>query len=280
MPTTANRQPTIDRRVLVLGGGDVGSAIAHRLFCSGWRVLIADRPQSPHIRRGMAFTDALFDGTTTLAGVEARWLSDLAGVEACWQGIAAVPVVTMSESLVATTIRFDVIIEATMRRNRVPPDLRAQAELFVGLGPGYVPGQNCHVAIETQWGPSMGSVLHDRPTAERSGGPHALAGVTRERFAIAPCAGVFRTAAALGQDVQSGDPLGQLHEHVVRAPIAGKLRGLTRDGVEVQPGQRLVEVDPRSEPEIAGLGERPLAIAQGVESALNDLRKALPGRSL
>jgi len=54
----------------------------------------------------------------------------------------------------------------------------------------------------------------------------------------------------------------------VRAPIAGHLRGLSRDGVQVLSGARLVEVDPRRAPELAGLGERPLAIARGVVEAL------------
>ncbi|MEO6081047.1 MAG: hypothetical protein ABIQ86_14945 [Steroidobacteraceae bacterium] len=265
-----------DRRVLVQGGGDVGSAVAHRLFSCGWRVLISERSQSAHARRGMAFTDALFDGVALLAGVQARWLPDLAGVEACWQAGDAVPIVTLSENLLAP-IRFEVIIDATMRRDCMRPDLRAQTDLFIGLGPGYVPGQNCHVAVETQWGSSMGAVLYDRPAAARSGGPYALAGVTRGRFAIAPCAGVWRTVATLGQDVQAGDPVGQLQEHVIRAPIAGKLRGLTRDGVEVREGQRVVEVDPRREPQITGLGERPLAIARGVESLLDVASRSRSG---
>jgi hypothetical protein len=34
-------------------------------------------------------------------------------------------------------------------------------------------------------------------------------------------------------------------------------------------GQRIVEVDPRQSPDIAGLGERPRAIAQGVLEALD-----------
>jgi xanthine dehydrogenase accessory factor len=54
----------------------------------------------------------------------------------------------------------------------------------------------------------------------------------------------------------------------VVAPIAGHLRGLSRDGVDVGAGQRLAEVDPRSEPQVFGIGERPEAIAQGVVEAL------------
>jgi xanthine dehydrogenase accessory factor len=261
--------PMRGRKVLILGGGDVGSAVAHVLFRRGLRVLICERPRSAHARRGMAFTDALFDGRAMLEGVQARCLPDMPAVEACWAAADAVPIVTIPESVLIAASHFDVIVNATMKRTSEPLDLRPLAGFSVGLGPGYAPGHNCDVAIETQWGPTMGQVLRDQPAAVRSGGPHPLAGVTRERFAIAPCAGTWKTAAVLGQQVRAGDPLGQLGEHSICAPIDGQLRGLVRDGVEVLSEQRLIEVDPRAEPQVAGLGERPLAVANSVAEILD-----------
>jgi xanthine dehydrogenase accessory factor len=255
-------------RVLVAGGGDMGSAVAHALFQRGAKVLVSERPRSPHARRGMAFTDALFDGEARLEGVTARYVHSVTEVEACWYEGACIPLVTLPETLLASAIAFDALVEATMRREDVRPDLRGLAGLMIGLGPGYTPGVNCDVAVETQWGESMGRVLRDRPTAPRAGGPRALDGVTRERFVIATIAGTWRTDARLGQPVQSGDVLGHLEGEAVRAPIAGHLRGLSRDGVEVLPGTRLIEVDPRREPQISGLGERPRAVARGVIDAL------------
>jgi xanthine dehydrogenase accessory factor len=246
----------------------VGSAVAHRLFGLGVQVLVSERERSPHARRGMAFTDALFEGAASLDGVNARWQSDLAGVQDCWQRADAVPVVTLPENMLISTLQFDAIVEATMRRYKQPPDLRSLAPCVIGLGPGYVPGENCHLAIETQWGPAMGQVLHDSPAATRSGGPVALAGITRDRFAIAPAAGIWRTVLGIGQRVAAGEELGWVGEHLVRVPITGYLRGLSRDGVQVPAGQRVAEVDPRESPQIFGLGERPLAIAQGVVTAL------------
>jgi xanthine dehydrogenase accessory factor len=256
--------------VLVVGGGDVGSAVAHALFQRGVQVLIAERPKSPHARRGMAFTDALFDGMACLEGVHARHVHSVADVEPCWREGACIPVVTEDESLLTAAIAFDVLVEATMRRDSVRPDLRGAAGFMVGLGPGYTPGANCDVAIETQWGESMGKVLRDRPTAPRAGGPRALDGVTRERFVTASVAGTWKTSARLGDPVRPGDVVGYLEGEPVCAPIAGHLRGLSRDGVEVMPGARLVEVDPRREPELAGLGERPRAVARGVIEALRE----------
>jgi len=72
-------------RALIIGGGDIGSAVARALFRHGLRVLVAERAGSPHARRGMAFTDALFDGVAVLDGVTARRLQDMAGLEVIWE---------------------------------------------------------------------------------------------------------------------------------------------------------------------------------------------------
>ena len=55
--------------MLVRGIGDIGSAVAHRLFGAGYRVVIHDVPAPASARRGMAFTDAIFDGTVVLASM-------------------------------------------------------------------------------------------------------------------------------------------------------------------------------------------------------------------
>jgi hypothetical protein len=66
----------VTRPVLVLGSGDVASAVAHRLFRAGVAVALQDGPAPPAApRRGIAFADAFFDGQATLAGVIARRLA-------------------------------------------------------------------------------------------------------------------------------------------------------------------------------------------------------------
>jgi xanthine dehydrogenase accessory factor len=216
----------------------------------------------------MAYTDALFDGSATLQGVTARQVADLAGVLDCWRQGEAIPVVTLPEDQLLAALAFDVLIDATMRRNRAPADIRPCAALTVGIGPGFAPGRNCHLAVESQWGPSLGDVLAHGQTAALAGGPKPLDGVGRERFVPAAEDGAWRTSASPGERVRAGDVIGHLGDLPVRSPLDGTLRGVTRDGVRVRAGQRIVEVDPRAHPQVFGLGERPLAIAAGVLRAL------------
>lgn len=63
------------------------------------------------------------------------------------------------------------------------------------------------------------------------------------------------------------------------APLDGVLRGLTRNGVPVDRGTKVIEIDPLlGEAQVSGHGERPLRIAEGVLKALADYGYA-PNRS-
>ena len=155
-------------RMLVLGGGDVGSAVAHRLFRLGVQVLVSERQRSPHARRGMAFTDALFDGRASLEGVDRAVASPIsAGVEAVLAGRRCIPVVDAAGKPAHCSAAFRRARRGDHASRKSPRGpARARALRRSGWVPGYVPGENCHVAIETQWGAAMGQVLHDRSAAD------------------------------------------------------------------------------------------------------------------
>lgn len=254
--------------VLIRGSGDVGSAVALRLRQAGHRAVVHDEPRPGHPRRGMAFTDAFFDGTCSLEGVRAkraRTLDDLVRMVACGHAVA---VCDSDFTGVAAALRPDVLVDARMRKHDSPPDLRSLAPLTIGLGPGFIAGGNVHVTVETAWGDQLGRVIRDGGTLPYSGEPRTLGGHGRERYLHAPAAGTFRTALAIGAFVHPGDEVARLGATPLLAPLSGVLRGLTHDGATVAAGAKVVEVDPRGDPGAAfGIGERPARIAAGVLDA-------------
>ena len=81
--------------------------------------------------------------------------------------------------------------------------------------------------------------------------------------------------ASGGQTFASGAPWppakpwgAWLGTQIVHAPWSGVIRGLSHDRAIVQAGQKIVEVDPRSDANVFGIGERSSAIARGVSLAL------------
>jgi xanthine dehydrogenase accessory factor len=163
----------------------------------------------------------------------------------------------------------EVLVDARMRKRAHPEPQLELAPLTIGLGPNFVAGQTTHLAIETRWGDELGTVITSGPTQELAGEPRSFDGHARDRFVYAPAAGVFRTAAAIGQRVRAGDPVATLEGIQLTAPLDGILRGLTHDGVPIEAGTKVVEVDPRGEIRaVIGLGPRPKRIADGVAAAI------------
>lgn len=249
-------------RVLVRGIGDVGSAVAHALREAGHVVLIHDVAAPATHRRAMSFADAMFDGTAALEGLICRSVD---AAEDVAEGLVAT---ALPYDVARRTFRPDVLVDARLRKRATPEDIRGEAPLSIGLGPGFDAWTNCHVAVETSW-EALGRVVRDGPTMALRGEPKALGGAGRERLVYAPAAGLFRTRARIGETVASGEAVGSVGPATIVAPLAGTIRGLVRDGVPVVAGTKLLEVDPRPEAVVAGLGERPRAIAAAVRGLLS-----------
>ena len=256
--------------VLIRGIGDVGSAVGHVLHRAGFAVAILDEPCPTAHRRGMAFVDAMYDGSARLDGVTARRVDDVAEIAACRaEGCIAALCLPFDAALQALT--WSVLIDARMRKRQAPEDQRGLAPLVIGLGPGFDAGANVDIAVETSW-ERLGAILRRGPTLKLAGEPQPVGGAGRERLVYAPEDGVFRTQRRLGELVAAGDVVATVDGQPLLAPIAGALRGLTRDGIRVARDTKVIEVDPRGTTAgIFGLGERPRRIAEAVLSVVAGL---------
>jgi xanthine dehydrogenase accessory factor len=262
-----------DALLVVRGAGDVASAIAHRWFALGRPVLILceARPSLP--RRAMAFVDAVFDGAAVLEGVRAQRVATLAQARALLAERAAIPLwpaPPLELAALCAALAPAVLVDARLRKRDAPEPLRGLAPLTVALGPGFVAGHHADLAVETGW-EGLGRVLTSGVTQALKGAPRAIEGLARERVVYASGAGELRALRRLGELVSAGETVATLNGDAVAAPVAGLLRGLTRDGVRVAAGTKIVEIDPRGERGVwAGIGERPRALAAAVTRAAEE----------
>jgi xanthine dehydrogenase accessory factor len=255
--------------VVIKGGGDVGSAVAHLLFGHGYIPVIVESATPSTTRRRMAFAAAVFDGEAELEGVRAERVESLAALRALltWKKVVPVFLGTLDDLL--HELSPPIVIDARMRKREIAEVQIAQAPLTIGLGPGFVAGQSVHVVIETNRGPDLGRVITEGSAEPYTGEPISIAGYKRERYAYAPVAGTFHTNLEIGATVHAGDLLGHIENHELRAQVAGVIRGITKDGVVVKQGTKVVEVDPRGqEGLLTGVTERPRKIAEGVLAAI------------
>jgi xanthine dehydrogenase accessory factor len=143
------------------------------------------------------------------------------------------------------------------------------APFVIGLGPGFTAGQDVHAVVETNRGHSLGRVLWTGSAQPDTGRPGNVNGVERERVIYAPAAGHFSHQRRIGDMVNQGDVIGAVDQTSVIAPIAGVLRGLIHDGVEVNPSIKIGDVDPRGVVEHCWtISDKALAVGGGVLEAI------------
>lgn len=256
--------PVRSLTVLVRGATDVGSAVAHRLFTAGHRVVLHDDPQPTVSRRTMAFADAIFDGRCELAGVVAVRVDAVEEVVPAATSRAWIPVV-VSLDLAGLLAALDpeVMVDARMRKRERPERQRGLAPLTIGLGPNFIARDTVDVVVETAWD-DLGRIIDTGGARPLAGEPRPLAGHGRERFVYAVVAGILRSGARIGQPVAAGAVVAVIGSTPLVAPIAGSIRALTRDGVPVAAGTKVLEIDPRGQGAVGAIGERPGRIADSV----------------
>lgn len=256
-------------KILVRGSGDVASAVAHQLYGAGYKVVMHDAAFPAATRRTMAFCDAIFDGQATLAGVRAKLCANISELIAALDAHALIPVSTANLLELLPMLQPQVLVDARMRKHHQPEAQMALAPFTVGLGPNFVAGHTVHAAVETGWGGSLGQVIWEGAPRALAGEPQTIAGHARDRYVYAPAAGVFRTSCRIGDRVTAGQALARIGDTLLHAPISGRLRGLTHDGVPVSEKTKVIEVDPRGEAAVLeGIAERPGRIARGVLEAI------------
>jgi hypothetical protein len=256
------------RLAVVMGTNEIASAVAVALIRAGYPTVMSHDPYPPVIRRGMAFHDALYDDYIELGGIvgrRAESLLEIASVVARKKSVAVSPL--SLTDLLALRVA-DVLIDARMQKHRVTPDFRGLARITVGLGPKFVVGANCDIAVETR--PARtGALVETGATEEPDGEARLLGGVGRERFVYAGRAGVWRTPVDIGMWVPKGFLIGRHEGAPVLAPLDGHVRGVARDSAFAPEGVKLLEIDPRGRAEgCRGADERGRMIAAATLKAV------------
>ncbi len=258
---------------VILGTNEIASAVAVKLRKAGHSVILSHDPYPPVIRRGMSFYDALFDDRAVIDGVlglraeTAMDIPEIVGEENC------VAVTTLELSDLLALRRIPVLIDARMQKRLITPDFRYFVGLAVGLGPNFVVGENCDIAVETR-PVKNGAIVEAGATDAFDGVPNPLGGVGKERFVYAPADGVWHTPVEIGARVYRDLSLGKINGQSILAPIDGVLRGLARDGVFVPAGCKLLEVDPRGRrAQWTSLDRRGRAIADATAQAIRQAQK-------
>ena len=260
-----------DNLVLIRGGGDLATGVIYRLHQAGFPVVVTEIAAPTAVRRSVAFAQAVFDSEHTVEGVTATRV-ETSGEALALASRGALPVLVDPSDGVITDLRPTVLVDARLLK-RPNAASKEQAELVIGLGPGFTGGVNCHAAIETNRGHWLGRILWDSATQANTGIPGATLNFREERILRASAAGIFHPTVDFGDHVEQGQTVGSIDNGGTSTPVVasltGAVRGLVHPGLTVHTGMKIGDVDPRDDPTyIYSISDKSLAIGGAVLTAI------------
>lgn len=253
--------------ILIRGGGDLATGVAARLHRSGFDVVITEIEKPRAIRRLVALAEAVYAQAVDIEDLHGLLVPEpMAAGAAIEEG--HIPVLVDPDCDCRESLSPVGLIDARMLKK--PPEMGIEAApTVVGLGPGFEAGVDCHAVVETQRGHHLGRVFWQGSVAEDTALPEPVSGYDVERVLRAPTDGKIRTRSELGIILQKGELVAEVDGKPVLAPFKGALRGLMHDGLAVQLGEKVGDLDPRGETAYCSeISDKALAVGGGVLEAL------------
>ena len=257
--------------VVIRGGGDIGSGIAHRLFMSGYKIVILEIEKPSSIRREVSFSEAIYRNEIIVEGMKGVFVKDYKSIKEEIEG-GNIPVYIDGEGSIIEKLKPLTVVDAILAKKNLCTSRRL-APITIGVGPGFEAGIDVDLVIESKRGHYLGKVIYKGPAAENTGVPGEVMGYVEERIIRAPKSGIVKSFYKIGDTINIGDIVCQVDKERVMAQTSGILRGMIRDGLFVKEGLKIGDVDPRGIKDYAfTISDKARAIGGGVLEGIQYLR--------
>ena len=263
-----------DQLVIVRGGGDLATGVIWALRRAGFPVLILESEHPSAIRRTVALSEAVYEGTATVEDITVRLARNLDQAEYFLfeDGIAmlADPRGDAIRAIIDTEEKYSewdtglttlegggrhlfltAVVDAVLAKRNLGTT-KDMAPFVIALGPGFTAGVDCDVVIETMRGHTLARPITEGSALPNTGTPGLIAGHAADRVIHSPAAGILRTVSEIGDEVEKDQVIARIETDSqgsvpVKATFTGLLRGLIRDGYPVSEGFKIADIDPRRE---------------------------------
>ena len=239
------RQEVEENIIVVRGGGDLASGVIHRLYRCGYKVLILESERPSAIRREVSFCEAVYDGEAFVEGVLSHKIEDISECDKVWK-LKEIPLLVDETGESISCLKPAAVIDGILAKRNLGTS-REMAPLTIALGPGFTAGEDVDYVVETKRGHDLGRIIEEGEAFPNTGIPGIIAGAGKERVIHSPAAGVIRNQSKIADLVEKGQVIATVDGTPVYASLTGILRGIIRDGYQVDKGMKIADIDPRKE---------------------------------
>jgi len=235
----------MEELIVVRGGGDIASGVIQKFHRSGFKVVVLEVARPSFIRRKICYGEAVYEGIVDLEGSRAVLGKDTAEVrDIVEKGNIAVLIDPKGETL--GELKPLAVVDAILAKRNLGTTLK-MAPITVGLGPGFEAGKDVDIVVETMRGHDLGRLITKGKAMENTGVPGVIEGYGRERVIYSETEGIIENIRDIGDIVEKDEVVAHIDGAEVKAPLAGLIRGLIRDGYRVPKGFKIGDVDPRAD---------------------------------
>lgn len=262
--------------IVVRGGGDLATGTIYKLRKCGFPVLVLETGAPSAIRRNVAFSEAVYQGSQQVEDMTCRLANSLEQVRQWLDENQLVLLVDPAGEAIAR-LKPMAVVDAILAKKNLGTH-REMAPITVALGPGFTAGVDVDAVVETKRGHNLGRVLWQGTAAPNTGIPGIIAGYGKERVIHSPAEGILRNVCKITDTVRRGQVIAAVETAAgtvpVEATLDGLLRGLIRDGYPVTKGFKIADIDPRVEEyqNCFTISDKARCIAGGVLEAVIQLK--------
>ena len=145
--------------VVIRGGGELATGIAHRLYNTGYKVLMLERQFPSAIRRNIVFSEAIYDGEASVERTTCYRADDLKQAERLLKE-GNIVIMVDPEAKCLGKLRPNVLVDAIYAKRNMGTH-KDMAPLTIGIGPGFIAGKDVSCVIETSRGHNLGRIIYD-----------------------------------------------------------------------------------------------------------------------
>ena len=262
--------------VIVRGGGDLATGTIAKLAQCGFAVLVLEIQTPSAIRRNVAFSEAVYEGTKKVENQTCYLARDLSHAkELLAKG--EITLLIDPEGNCIENLQPVAVVDAILAKKNLGTK-KSMAPITIALGPGFEAGMDVDAVIETKRGHSLGRIYYEGCAIPNTGIPGVIAGFGKERVLHSPAEGILRVEKNITDTVKKGEVIAYVETEEgkvsVEATMDGLLRGLIRDGFHVTKGFKIADLDPRMEEydNCFTISDKARCIAGGVVEALLHLK--------
>ena len=233
--------------IIVRGGGDIATGTIHRLHRCGYPVMVLETGYPSAIRRQVAFSEAVYDGTSQVEGTVCVRVKDFGEAKKVLKE-GDVPLMVDPDCQVLKEVRPWALVDAILAKKNLGTN-RQMADKTIALGPGFYAGRDVDLVVETMRGHNLGRLIGNGEAQANTGVPGVIAGYGKERVIHSPAGGILLDKVHIGDNVKKGQNIAVIvtgqGEVAVEATLDGLVRGLIRPGYPVTKGLKIADIDPR-----------------------------------